>query len=445
MINLLVRHRDFRRLWIGETSSRLGTSVTTVVLPLVAVSVLHSSVLTISLLTAAAWLPWLVIGLAAGSVVDRLPRRRLMICCDLISALLFGSVPVVGAMGRLTDVQLLVVAFAAGCASVLFTTAYSAYVVDLVSDRDDRALANGTLQGSASTAQIAGPGLGGLLAQALGDATALFADSLSFLISAGCLLLIRFVEPARIPEGPRRSLRHQVTDGLSFCLSDPLLRPLVLFGGTANLALIGYQSLLVVFLVRDVGLRPGLVGLVLALISVGGVLGALVANPLARRIGSGRALLLCKVGASPFALLIPLTASGPRVGFLVLGGVGVGLGIVAGNIISTSFVQAYTPTHLYARTTATTNVFNCGTIPLGAVVGGLLATSLGLHAALWITTALLPVSALLLVASPLRHMRQLPERQVPTNRTLVPRTLASASNLPSRIVNLLDEDARDPN
>jgi MFS family permease len=406
--SLLRRHRDFRLLWIGETSSRLGTSVTTVVIPLVAVITLHASTLTVSLLTAAAWLPWLLIGLAAGSWVERLPRRRLMICCDLISALLFASVPVAVALGHLTDTQLLVVALGAGCASVMFTTAYGVYVIDLVSDHDDRVIANSALQGSASAAQIGGPGVGGLLAQALGAATALLADSLSFLISALCLAFIRAPQPARPQVSPEQSLRRRVAEGVRYLSRDPLLRPLVLFGGTANLALTGYQAILIVFLVRDVGLKAGTIGVLLGLVGCGGLLGAVVANPLARRLGTGRALLLTKVGASPFALLIPLTAPGPRLAFLIAGGLGVGTGIVAGNIISTGFTQAYTPTTLYARMSATTNVFNFGMIPIGAVLGGALGATLGLRTALWITTALLPASTVVLIASPLRHCRSLP-------------------------------------
>src|SRR5579859_5491791 len=160
-MSLLRDNRDFRLFWIGETTSRTGTCVTTVVLPLIAATVLHSSPFTVSMLTAAAWLPWLVLGLFAGPVVDRHSKRKLMIGCDIISAVLFASVPVGASMGVLSAGQLLVVAFGAGCVSVLFTTAYSAYLIELVPGHSERAAANGMLQGSASAAQVSGPGLGG--------------------------------------------------------------------------------------------------------------------------------------------------------------------------------------------------------------------------------------------------------------------------------------------
>jgi MFS family permease len=395
-------------LWIGETTSTLGTRINTVVLPLVAVSTLHASAFTVSAVTAAAWLPWLLIGLLAGPFVDRHKRRRMMITCDLIAAGLFATIPIAAALGLLSAAQLLGVAFAAGCVSVLFTTAYAVFLIDLVTDVDDRAKANSTLQASASAAQVAGPGMAGLLAQIFGVVTAVIANSLSFLVSAICLAGVRTAERPCQDDASAQSLRRTVSEGVSFLRHDRLLRPLVLFGGMANLCLIGYQALLVVFLVRTVGLNAGTVGVLLALVSCGGLLGAVIANPVARKLGSGRALLLTKVGACPFALLIPLTAPGPRICCVVLGGLGVGIGIVAGNVISSSFMQAYTPPELYARSNATTNVFNCGTMPIGALLAGALATAFGVRDALWIMTGMLPATTMLLVTSPLRRLRSLP-------------------------------------
>lgn len=412
MSALIRRHRNFRLLWTGETSSQAGTSVTTTVLPLAAVSVLHASAFTVSLLTAAAWLPWVLIGLPAGAWIDSVRRRRrLMIGCDLVSAALFATVPLARLLGHLTDIQLLLVALGAGCSSVVFSTTYKAFVIDIVSDATDRAAANSALQGSASAAQIGGPGLGGLLAQAVGAATALLADCASFLVSASCLAVIRARPRPVAAHGGAQPIRKRIRAGIHYLRHDPLQRPLVLFGGVANLAMTGYQSILIVFLVREVGLRAVTVGIVLALTSCGGVLGALIANPVARRIGSGHALLAAKGGGCAAALLIPLTTSSSRLGFLVTGGFLVGVGIVAGNIISTTFVQSYTPPAIYARISATTNVINFGTMPLGAVLGGALASAFGLPAALWVTTVMTALSALILLASPLRRLRDLPAGQ----------------------------------
>ncbi len=413
MSALVRRHRGFRLLWTGETTSLIGSSVTSVVVPLIAVTILHSSAFTVSAIAAATWLPWLVLGLVAGPFVDRISRRRLMIGCDLVAVALFASVPVADAAGWLTAAQLLVVAFGAGCVSVLFTTAYGRFLIEVVAEPGDRARANSVLQGSASAARIGGLGLGGVLVELLGAVTAMLADCVSFLVSAVCLLRIGEPPGSEDPVAPSQGIRRQVAEGVAFSSRDPLMRPLVLFGGTANFALVGYQSLLIVFLVRTVGLGSASVGILLALMSCGGVIGAFVGNPLAARVGSGRALMWAKVGACPFALLIPLTGPGPRTALLVVGGLGVGIGIVAGNVISSGFFQSYTPTELFARTSATQNVFNYGMIPLGALLAGTLAALLGVHEALWVMTGLLPATSLFLLLSPLRRLRELPSGSAP--------------------------------
>ncbi len=405
----LLRDHDFRLLWLGETTSSLGSSVTSVALPLVALTTLHSGVVAVSLLSAAAWLPWLVIGLPAGAWVDRMPRRPVMMTCDGASLLLFTSVPVAAALGRLTMAQLLTVTLLAGVAKVFFATAYRAYLPSLV-DEDRLVEGNSRLLGSESAAQVAGPGLGGLLAQVFGAANGLLADAVSFLVSMLCLNRIQAREP-RV-EIVRRALRTEIADGLRFVAHDRLLRVFMIFGGAANLVLTGFGAIEVVFLVRGVGLGSGAAGGVIACGSTGGVLGALLAPRLARRLGSARALLLCKVGTTPFGLLIPLTGPGWRLAFFVLGAVGMVGGVVGGNVISGGFMQAYCPTRLMGRITTSIQVVNFGAIPVGAVLGGVLANGLGFRAALWILFGSFVLASLILLAAPIRHTRDLPTRPV---------------------------------
>jgi predicted MFS family arabinose efflux permease len=396
--------RDFRLLWLGETTSSLGSSVTIVALPLVAIS-LHASVVMIGLLSAAAWLPWLLIGLPAGAWVDRLPKRPVMLVCDAVSLAMFVSVPIAAGLGMLTISQLLVVALLAGTAKVFFATAYRTYLPALV-PAQQLVDGNAKLQGSESAAQVAGPGLAGMLAQAVGAATGLLADAVSFLVSAVCLRAIRDIEPQRTRT--RQRLRHEIGEGLRFVARDRFLRPYVLFGGVANLALTGYQAIVVVFLVREVGVGSGTVGLLIATGSVGGVLGATVAPWLARRLGTARALLLAKVGVAPFGLLIPLTGSGARLAFFVVGGCVVVAGIVAGNVISAGFTQRYCPAELFGRISTSMQVVNFGTIPVGAMLGGVLGSALGTRVTLWLMLGLFVASGAIIVASPFRGRRDLP-------------------------------------
>ncbi|GAA1692020.1 MFS transporter [Streptomyces yatensis] len=405
---LLRRHRDFRLLWCGETAGKYGAAVTGVAMPLIAVTTLHADTFEVGLLTAASWAPWLVIGLPAGAWVDRWRRRPVMLAAAAVSLVLFGCVPVAAWCGLLSIGLLLTVALLTGTAAVFFQTAYSAYLAGLL-DPEDQPEGNAKLHGSASAAQIAGQGTAGLIAQLAGAVNGMFVNAATFLVSLGCLTGIGFREP-RVPvaERPPRALAREVAEGLRLIAHDRWLRTLTLFAAASNLALMGYQSIRVVFLVRTVGLSPGLVGGLIAAVSLGGVAGAFCARRVAARVGDARATLLFELGLAVGALLMPMTAEGPWVVLFVAGGFCVTAGVVAGNVIKASFQQRYCPPELLGRLTASSAFVSYGTLPLGALLGGALGTALGLRAAMWITTAGIPLAGLILLFSPIRRSRDLP-------------------------------------
>jgi len=402
----LWRQRDFRLLWLGETTSTVGTNISRVALPLVAVVTVQASTVQVGALTAATWLPWLVVGLPAGAWIDRLPRRLVMLVCDVASLLALLSVPLTAWIGVLTYRHLLAVALLTGTASVFFTTAYSVYVPSTVTP-GQVSEANAKLQGSEAVAQVAGPGLAGLLAQVAGAVTGLVADALSFLVSAVCLLSIGHQEKTATIARTTR-LRQEIATGVRLVVADPYLRVLAVFGALTNLTLVGYQSILVVFLVRDVGVSPAGVGALLAVMSAGGVLGASIAGALARRFGSARALLLSAFCTAPFGFLIPLTAPGPRLALVAIGGFVVGCGVVSGNVIKDSWRQVYCPRHLLGRVLVSMQVLNYGAIPAGALLAGTLGSTIGLRPALWVLTSGLALATLTLLRGRLIGNRALP-------------------------------------
>ncbi|MEV7535605.1 MULTISPECIES: MFS transporter [Streptomyces] len=399
-------HRNFRLLLVGETTSKLGTSVTSVLLPLVAVTTLHASPFVMGVLTAAAWLPWLVIGLPAGAWVDRLPARRVMLVCNAVSAAVFASVPAAWWLGALTIQHLLGAALLSGAASVFFSTAYSAYLPQLV-PTDALMRRNAQLQGGDQAARVAGPGLGGLVAQTLGGVPGLLLDAGSFLVSSLCLLGIRPDGPRPAP-APRRPLGKEIAEGLRFVLGDRLVLAVTAFGAAVNLAMAGLQAVQIVFLVRTVGVGADTLGWLVACGGLGGVLGGLAAGRLAERLGSARALLTVQAAASPFGLLLALAAPGPRLAFFVLGSVVLFAGVVACNVVIVSFRQAYCPPELRGRVTATTLFLNYGTIPLGALLGGTLASLVGTRATMGAVAAALVAAGGFLLVKPLRTLRDLP-------------------------------------
>jgi MFS family permease len=401
--------RDFRLLLAGQTVSRLGTSASSVAVPLVAVTTLHASALQVSLLVAATWLPWLLVGIPAGTLVDRLPRRPILVVCDLLCAVLMVSAPVAAWLGLLTVGQLLLVALLVGVCDVFSSTAGQVFLPAVLAP-DQLPAGNARLQGGASAAGVAGPGVAGLLATLGGAVTALVADAASYVVSAGCLLRMRTRDRVA-PDPGRESMLAAARTGLRFTARDPYLRVLASYGAMSNLALTSYQAILVVFLVREVGLGSGMVGLVLTLGSLGGVLGAALAGPLSRRFGSARAMLLCEFGAGACALLMPLTSAGWGAAWLVAGDLGVAAGVVAGNVINGSFRQRYCPPALLGRVTASMRVLNYGTMPLAAVLGGALATTIGLRATMWAGTAGVLLAATVLLVGPVKTRRDLPEHE----------------------------------
>jgi Na+/melibiose symporter-like transporter len=326
---------------------------------------------------------------------------------DLVSLTVFASVPVAAALGWLTITQLIIVALLAGTATVFFATAYRAFLPALL-EGDDLLEGNAKLQGSEQVTHVAGPGAAGLIAQAASAVGGVIVDAASFAVSAICLSRIRVTEPR--PAVPQRHLRREIAEGLAVVAGDPLLRLNAVFGCLSNLVLTGYQAVLVFYLVSVIGLSPGLAGIMLALTSLGGVLGALVARRLAARAGTARAVLFCKVGLAPFGLLIPLADRGPGLALFLLGSIMIIAGIVAGNVIWSGWVQSYYPADLLGRISTSVQVLNYGAIPAGAVLAGLTANHIGVRPTLWIMLAGLVLSSWVLLLGPLPRLRDLPSR-----------------------------------
>jgi MFS family permease len=406
----ILRDPAFRRLWAGTTVSRLGSSVAGVATPLIAVQVLDASALTVSLLTAAAWAPWLLIGLPAGAWIDRAAKRPVMLACDALSALLVISVPIAAWWYHLTVGHLLTVALLLGGTAVFFQVAWTGYVPAMF-DRRDLVAANAILHGSESATQVAGPAVSGLLIAATSGVAALVCDAVSFGLSALCLRSIRRPEQPP-PAGQRRSMGREIGQGIRWVATDPYLRCLTLHGAAGNLALTGYQAILIVFLVRDVGLGATGIGLLLALTSLGGVAAAAAVPHLVGRLGSARTLVACKAGAGACSLLIPVTQPGLGLLPFILGSTLVVAGVVAGNVVSSSFRQAYCPPALLGRVMTSMQFVNLGAIPFGAVLAGFAATAAGTRGAIWLMTTGYALSGLILVLGPLRGRRDMPTRPV---------------------------------
>ncbi|HEY2672789.1 MAG TPA: MFS transporter [Rugosimonospora sp.] len=400
----LLRERDFALLWAGQSVSELGSAVSYVAFPLVAVMVLHASAFEVSVVTAASSIAWLVVGLPAGVWVDRLPRRRLLVGTDVGRAVLMGTVPVAWSVHALSLAQLMLVAFAVGLLSVLFDVGYPAYVPSVVS-RERLVEGNGTLAASESAANIVGPGLGGALVQLVGAPVALLADAVSFLVSAGSLAGMRASGgPSEQRPEPQR-LTQEIGAGLRYVRSHPLARTVAVAGAVGSFVLGGYQAVIFVFLARQVGLSAALIGGLLALSSVGGLLGALAAGRLAKRFGNARLMWAAPVVMAASGQLIPLTGKGTALFWYVAGALPLSLGIAAFNVCVRSAMQVAAPDALLGRVTATARLLSRGAMPVGALGAGALASLIGSRVTLVILMALLVILPIWLLASPVGRVR----------------------------------------
>jgi len=375
----LWRHAGFLTLWAGQTVSLFGSRITLLALPLTAVLRLHAGAAQMGLLVAAGSAPWLVVGLPAGVWVDRLRRRPLMVAADLGRALLLVSVPLAAWLGRLHLEQLYLVQFLVGVLTVVFDVAYQSWLPSLVPS-EHLVEGNSKLEMSDSVAQIAGPGLGGVLVQVLTAPVAILADALSFLVSALLLSSIRSYEAAP-PRADRGSMRREIAEGLRLVLGNPLLRALAASSATFNLFDSVLFSVYVLYMVRALGLSAGAIGLVFGLGGVGGLLGALLVGPITRRVGLGRTLTAAVILAALAEILIAAAGGPALVAASILTGAEaiVEFGAVIFAINAVTLRQTRTPEQLLGRVNATSRFATWGVGPVGALLGGALGQAVGLR------------------------------------------------------------------
>jgi MFS family permease len=408
----LWRHPDFLRLWTAESISQVGTQVTQLALPLAAIVVLEATPFEVALLGTVAFLPFILLGLPAGVWVDRLRRRPILIAGDVGRAVALATIPVAFVLGVLTIWQLYVVAFVVGCLTVFFDIAYQSYLPSLV-DREDLVEGNAKLEISRSGAALIGPSVAGILIELLKAPLAILVDSLSYLGSAVFVFLIRRHEPEPVhPDvaagGERPGMRQDIAQGLRYVAGHRYLRWIALSTAVSNLFSNILFAIFLVYIVRELGLAAGVIGVIFAIGNIGFLTGAVLATRLERWIGLGAAIILGAVISSLGLLLIPIATAQTAFVLLVASGLLVGFGVVVYNVNQVSFRQAITPERMQGRMNATMRFIVWGTIPIGSLLGGALGTTIGLLPTIWIGAIGGLLAILPLVLSPVRTLRSMP-------------------------------------
>ncbi|WP_406688247.1 MFS transporter [Saccharopolyspora sp. ID03-671] len=396
---------DFRRLWVADGLSQIGSRVGFVVLPLLAISELGASPFQVSLLAVLETAAFLVVGLPVGAWCDGWRNRPVLLVADVGRAVALGSLPVAAWFGVLTLWQLYAVVAVAGVLTVFFDVAHQSYLPRLV-DRSQLVEGNAKLQANMSVAEVTGPAAGGFLVQFLTAPVAIVVNALSFLWSAGWLRSIKTSEPPR--ERSRTRLVPEIREGLRFVFRHPIVRAIACSGA----CVVFFQSMsiaiAIAFLSLEIGLSPGEVGLLASIGPLGAVASALTTNALARRIGQARLMLVAIVGLGAGMLLVPLTGPGLQVAWYAIGGVISGFCLISLNVVEVSFRQMLCPDHLLGRMNATMRFMLRATAPFGALLGGISGTHLGMRPTLWIAAIGVLLSSAWLLTSPLRHTRDLP-------------------------------------
>ncbi|WP_405020806.1 MFS transporter [Kitasatospora sp. NBC_00070] len=393
----------FWRYWAASTVSNTGSAVTVIALPLIALTVLDATALQVTLLAAAGQISWLLLSLPAGVVAQRIELRRLQVTLDLLRFVALGSIPLAWWLGSLGYPHLLLAALVTGAATVLYDIANSTFLPAVVPSGQLTAR-NSLMSGTHAVTQTAGPSAGGLLVQAAGPVGALLADAASYLTSA---LVLRTLPATRPAERPKEGTARLIAEGWRYVTRHPVMLPCMLWATAANFACAGFAALTPLYLVREAGLPPALLGLVLAADGLGALAGAALAPWVSRRFGTARVLLASTVTSALFLFLVPLTTDTGTVYWFALGSFGFGLGIVIGSITTRTHRQTDSPPELLSRVMATVRFVSWGVQPLGALTAGALATAADPRTALWAicATALLPPVVLLI--SPVARRRDL--------------------------------------
>ncbi|MFE3862615.1 MFS transporter [Streptomyces goshikiensis] len=422
----LWRHRDFRNLWLGQTSSMFAAHMVAVIFPLLASVSLNASLFEMGLLSAAGYVPYIGVSLFAGVWLDRKPKRAIIVLCDIARALLLLAIPIAWWLDLLSVPTLLVVALLVGCFSVVADVG-SASILPALVERDDLIEGNSKLELSASSASIAGSALGGGIFQLLAGPVSMLINTVLFALSAFFTALIRGErkgaegsDGTQGAEGSEegaeagQSIWRDMADGVAFVTGHVTVRTLVLTTLIINFFMAIAEPVALVFVTRTLDIPPYTVGLILAASGAGALVGAVIAAPMSRLLPLGRLLVLTATLTGVASLLTPLATLVPApaaVALMVAMYVLDAAMIVVYNINVRSYRSAITPDEMQGRMNATNRMAGMGVMPIGAVLGGLLGTAVGTLPALVLASLGTLIAPLVLACSHVRTVKRVPVPQ----------------------------------
>ena len=405
----LWRVADFRRLWLSLTITSFGAQITNLALPLTAALLLRATPFQMGILVALETLPFALVSLHAGVMLDRIRKLPVVIASDLSRGIALLAIPICAWRGVLSVDVLYVVGFFCGVQNVVGGAAYQVLIAQMAG-RDRLVEANAKITLGETSSALIGPGIAGILIQLLTAPFAILVDAVSFLGSA--LMLRRLHVPNDVaPIVDRQSIRAEIREGLALVFSNRTLRSLATVAAAWQVLHHMQIAVLILFATRDLGLSAGAIGLAYMAGGLGCVIAASSAERLSQRLGVGPTivygLLLTAFGWQVFGLI-----RGDGATATVLLGAAMLLfdfGAVLYGINYLALRQALTPDRLLGRMTATMRFLTVAVAPLGSLAGGALASVIGLRQTLWVVGLLGIVLAVVAMrGSAVRLHRRLP-------------------------------------
>lgn len=405
----LWRDRNFMCLWMGQSVSEMGSAITNIVLPLLAITTLSSTPGEIGLLRAMASIAVLLASIPSGVYIDRLNKRRLMIICDVVRAGLLVTVPVLALGDQLSLYWLYAVSFLCSVFSVAFGIAYHAYYPVFVS-RQDLPEANSKIETTESAARVGGPGVGTFMAGWIGAPLTLLFDVFSYLVSAVLLAFTRAHEPKKTVATRKPGWRTEISQGFKLLYANSVLARTAMTTIGSMFCLAMMNAVFLYYLINELQLSPAMVGVIFFVGEGGGLLAAVFAGSLMRSIGSARIMWWvvflspagCLLfGAKSYPLLLPTL-------YLCLTSVR----FVLFDISQYSYRQCSCPLDSLGKVTASIRTCIGVAAASGAIIGGWLGSVVSVEISLYVATALMCVSSIPVVFSALRTTRNIEDLPV---------------------------------
>lgn len=404
----------FVKFLLALTVSQLGSEITLLALPLAAVALLDASTSQMGILTAMATLPYLIVGLPAGIWVDRLRRQPLLISADLARILVLMTVPLAVAFDSLSMPHLYIVAFIHGTFTLIFSVAQEAYLPSVL-DKDDLVEGYSEITASTSLTQIIGPGIGGLLIQLFTAPFAIILDIITFLASAILVRSIKTPEAHTIQQAPISALTD-LRLGINFVVANRLVRPLLATSAWVQLFTGAIEALMILYLSEKLNFTAAMIGAAFMIGSLGGLLISIISKSLIERFGLGpTAIAATFMMGINWLIIVLFTGQDLMAAFAVVAFARMtgGAGLMLYNICFGTLIQSLTPPHLLGRVNASFLFLSWGTLPIGALLGGSIASSLGLSQTMLYAAIGLSLAVVWIIFSPLRNFYAVTESDGP--------------------------------